>query len=168
MLLGENSTSLSSLLRAGTGADVERPPLPTATSGDLDAWVGSRTTNDQALPSTATGLAADSAAVAQLTGQQLPGPPSATQPVKSTFAAECQGGGERLEAASTAGFGSFSVAADVRGSGVGQLVEDQGEVANTQQRQFKPLAVKSVFADKWAGSNGRTSSPQPDVESMHR
>ena len=159
---------MSSLLRAGAGADLERPHLPIATAGDLDAWVGSKTTKDQALPLITTSIAADSAAVAQLPGQQLPELPSATQPVQSTSAAECQGGGERIEAASTAGFGSFSVAADARGSGDDQLVEDQGEVANIQQRQFKPQAVKSVFADKWAGSNARMSSPQPDVESKHR
>lgn len=157
----------SALLRADTGADVERPPLPTASSGDLEAWVGSKTANDQDSPTTAS--AADPPAFVQ-----LPEPPLATQPVKSIFAAEWQGGGAPTKAVSAAAFGSFSTVADSTGarfatdSGDVQLVEDQRKDAKKQQGQFRPQAVKSIFADRWAGNGAGRSSPQPDVDSTHR
>lgn len=165
----EEPRTPSAPLRANTGADVERPPLPTASSGDLDAWAGSKTANDQDLPSTTTASAADPPA-----SVQLQGPPSATQPVKSTFNAEFQGGGAPTSAVSAAAFGSFSTVADSTGarlatdSGDGHFVEDRGKDASTQQGQFRPQAIKSIFADKWAGNGASRSSPRPDDESTHR
>lgn len=143
------------------------PPLPTASSGDLEAWVGSKMGNDQDSPTTAS--AADPPDIVQ-----LPEPPLATQPVKSIFAAECQGAGAPTKAGSAAAFGSFATVADGTGgrlatdSGDGQLLKHQRKDADKPQRQFRPLAVKSIFADRWAGNGAGRSSPQPDVESTHR
>ena len=164
----EECRTPSAPLCANTGADVARPPLPTASSGDLDAWAGSKTANDQDLPSSTTASAADPPA-----SVQLQGPPSATQPVKSTFNAEFQGGEAPTSAVSAAAFGSFSTVADsgahlATDSGDGHFVEDQGKNANTQQGQLRPQAIKSIFADKWAGNGASRSSPQPDDESTHR